>query len=213
MISGYLGGRTFLHRLPAGLKLAALAVLSLLILPLDDPRLLGCALAVTLAVYAGLGRPALARLGMLRPLLPLLALMVLLQAWSGDWTGAGFAAGVASVLRILLMVLLADLVTLSTPLQQMMDVLETILTPLRPLGASPRKLALAVALVLRFVPVLLASWRGREEAWRARSTRRPSLALVPGFLAETLRLADHVAEALDARGFARSPGPRRRDDL
>lgn len=207
MMSGYLSGRSLLHRLPAGLKLGALALLSILILPLDDPRLLAGALAATLALYASLGRPALARLRTLRPLAPLLALMFVLQAWSGDWTSAGFAAGAASVLRILLMVLLADLVTLSTSLQQMMDALETVLAPLRPLGASPRKLALAVALVLRFVPVLLAAWRAREEAWRARSTRRPSLALVPGFLAETLRLADHVAEALDARGFGRGRGP------
>lgn len=207
MMSGYLSGHSLLHRLPAGLKLGALALLSILILPLDDPRLLAGALAATLALYAALGHPALARLWTLRPLVPLLALMFVLQAWSGDWTAGGFAAGAASVLRILLMVLLADLVTLSTSLQQMMDALETLLTPLRPLGASPRKLALAVALVLRFVPVLLAAWRAREEAWRARSTRRPSLALVPGFLAETLRLADRVADALDARGFGRGRGP------
>lgn len=207
MMSGYLAGHSLLHRAPAGLKLAGLALLSLLILPTDDPWLLGGAMGATLGVYAALGRTALARIMLLRPLVPLLALMFMLQAWAGAWTAAGFEAGTASVLRILLMVLLADLVTLSTPLQQMMDALETALTPLHPLGLSPRKLALAMALVLRFVPVLLAAWRAREEAWRARSTRRPGLALMPGFLAETLRLADRVAEALDARGFGRGRGP------
>ncbi|WP_341989247.1 energy-coupling factor transporter transmembrane component T [Azorhizobium sp. AG788] len=207
MMSGYLAGHSILHRLPAGLKLFALALLSLLILPMDAPWRLAGALVLTLAVYAALGRAALARVGLLRPLVPLLVLMFVLQAWAGDWTSAGLEAGMASVLRIVLMVLLADLVTLSTPLQHMMDALETVLRPLRPLGVSPRKLALAVALVLRFVPVLLSAWHAREEAWRARSTRRPSLALIPGFLADTLRLADRVAEALDARGFGRGRGP------
>ncbi len=201
MMSGYLSATSLLHRLPAGVKLAALAGLSLLILPADDPRLLGGALVLALCVYAALGRRALRRLMLLRPLLPLLVIMFALQAWAGEWTRAGYAAGLASALRILLMVLLADLVTLSTPLQAMMDTLERLLTPLARFGASPRKLALAVALVLRFVPVLMASWHARQEAWRARSTRRPSLALLPGFLAETLRLADQVADALDARGF------------
>ena len=66
-----------------------------------------------------------------------------------------------------------------------------------PLGAC----ALAVALVMRFVPVLLTRWRAREEAWKARTRRRVPLTLVAAFLADILQLADHVAEALDARGF------------
>jgi biotin transport system permease protein len=32
--------------------------------------------------------------------------------------------------------------------------------------------------------------------------------LIAAFVAETLQLADHVAEALDARGFDASPTPR-----
>jgi biotin transport system permease protein len=51
------------------------------------------------------------------------------------------------------------------------------------------------------VPVLLANWQARAEAWRARTGRRVSIRLVAPFVAETLRLADQVGEALDARGF------------
>ncbi|WP_029005103.1 energy-coupling factor transporter transmembrane component T [Azorhizobium doebereinerae] len=203
MMSSYLPGHSPLHRLPAGAKLLALAGLSLLLLPADSALLLAGALLAVLLAYAALGRRALARLALLRPLGPVLLLMVLLQAWAGDWSRAAVGAGFAVALRILLMVLLADLVTLSTPMQDMMDALERVLRPFERFGVAPRKLALAVALVVRFVPVLLSAWRAREEAWRARSTRRPALALVPGFLAQTLRLADHVADALDARGFGR----------
>ncbi len=211
MISGYLPGRSPLHRLPAGWKLAGLAGLSVLLLPAQSPLLLGAGLAAVLCAYAALGRPALARLGLLRPLLPILALMLVLQLWAQDWSPAGLVSGLVIVMRILLMVMLADLVTLSTPLQDMMDVLEWLASPLRRLGLEPRRLALAVALVLRFVPVLLASWQARTEAWRARSPRRPGLALLPGFLIQTLRLADRVAEALDARGFARHDTGRSRE--
>ncbi|MGU3492625.1 CbiQ family ECF transporter T component [Xanthobacteraceae bacterium A53D] len=209
MMSGYLPGRSPLHRTPAGLKLAILAGLSILLLPATSLPLLGGALALVLAIYAGLGRRALARLALLRPLAPLLLIMFVLQLWAADWTSAGLLLGSVVVLRVLLMVLLADLVTLSTPMQDMMAVLERLLSPLARFGAAPRKVALAVALVIRFVPVLLAAWKGREDAWRARSTRRPGLALVPGFLTQTLRMADRVAEALDARGFGRTDkGPR-----
>ncbi|GGF52101.1 ABC transporter permease [Azorhizobium oxalatiphilum] len=203
MMSGYLPGRSPLHRLPAGVKLAALALASIALLPAKSLPLLVFGLALVLLAYAALGRRALARLTLLRPLAPVLAFMLLLQAWAGGWTPAGLMDGIAVTVRVLLMVLLADLVTLSTALEDMMAVLERLLAPLRRFGVSPRKLALAVALVIRFVPVLLAAWRGREEAWRARSTRRPSFSLLPGFLAHTLRLADQVAEALDARGFGR----------
>ncbi len=80
---------------------------------------------------------------------------------------------------------------------------------LRPLGVNPRKVALAAALVLRFVPVLAARWRAREEAWRARTRRRVPPRLVAAFLADVLRLADQVAESLDARGFDTAADRRR----
>lgn len=201
MIGGYLSGTSPLHRLPAGVKLIALAVLSILILPLTDPLLLALALAGIVMVYASFGRAGLDRIARWRSLLPLLAIIAVLQVWA-----ASVEVAAASVLRIAVMVLLADLVTLSTRLQDMMDALAVPLRPLERFGLDPQRLSLAVALVLRFVPVLLETWRGREEAWRARSPRRPGLVLVGAFFSGALRAADQVAEALDARGFG-TPKP------
>ena len=99
------------------------------------------------------------------------------------------------------MLLLADLVSMTTTMTALMDVLAPFFNLLRPLGVNPRKMALAVALVLRFVPVLLTRWRAREEAWKARTHRRVPVRLVAVFLADILQLADRVAESLDARGF------------
>ncbi|MFG1393310.1 energy-coupling factor transporter transmembrane component T family protein [Xanthobacter agilis] len=197
MIGGYLPGRSLLHRLPAGAKLIGLALLSVLLVPLDDPFVLALALAGVVLVYAGLGRAGVARLFQWRALLPVLVVIGALQLWATTPTVAA-----ASLLRILLMVLLADLVTLSTRLQDMMDALMVALRPFERFGLDARRLSLAVALVLRFVPVLIASWHGRAEAWRARSPRRPGLALVGAFFTGALKGADQVAEALDARGFS-----------
>ena len=202
MMTDGLAPPTWLHRVSAGFKLAALAVLSALLLPIGDGRILACALALVLAVYAGFGRVGLARLKLLRPLLPLLLVVGGVQAVSGGWQAAAVVT-----LRLLLMLLLADLVSMTTTMSALMAALAPALRCLRPLGVNPRKLALAVALVLRFVPVLLTRWREREEAWKARSRRRIPPRLVAAFVADILQLADRVAEALDARGFDRPPSP------
>lgn len=199
MMGGYLARTTWLHRLPAGLKLAIIAVISLALLPVQDWRWLALCLVIVGAVYVALGREAMRRLGLFKPLLPLLVIIGGLQGLSNRWED-----GASMVLRLLVMVLSADLVTMTTTMTALMQAVEPLFRLLRPLGVNSRKIALAVALVLRFIPVLLANWRAREEAWRARSRRRVPLKLVVLFLIETLRLADHVGEALDARGYGRT---------
>lgn len=198
MIAGFLARPTWLHPVPAGVKLIALFVPSFAILPVDDWRLLAAALALTSALYASLGFEALKRLAGFRPLLWLLAIIFVLHALMGDWqTGAG------AVLRLLMMILLADMVSMTTTVQDMMQALMPLLRLLRPFGVNPKKLSLAVSLAIRFVPVFSAQWQARAEAWRARTGRKPSLRLIGPFLADTFRMADNVAESLDARGFAR----------
>ncbi|HEY8581225.1 MAG TPA: energy-coupling factor transporter transmembrane component T, partial [Beijerinckiaceae bacterium] len=122
--------------------------------------------------------------------------IALLQAWSLGWPAA-----VAAVARLAAMIMVADLVTATTPMLAMMDTIAPLLAPLRLVGLDARRLSLAFALVLRFVPVLLDDWRKREEAWRARTGRRASIRLLAPWAADLLRLADRVSEAIDARGF------------
>jgi biotin transport system permease protein len=198
MMSGYLARATWLHRLPAGLKLLIVAGLSMVLLPVRDWQFLALGLAVVAGVYGALGRDALRRLGLFKPIIPLLIIIGGLQSLSSRWED-----GASVVLRLLVMVLVADLVTMTTTMSALMDAVEPLFRLLRPLGVNSRKIALSVALVLRFIPVLLANWRAREEAWRSRSRRRIPLRIIVLFLIETLRLADHVAEALDARGYGR----------
>jgi biotin transport system permease protein len=99
-------------------------------------------------------------------------------------------------------VALANFVTMTTRLSDMLAVFQRLAQPMRPLGLSPRRLALVLALTVRFIPVMLDRLAQISEAWAARSPRRPRWrVLVPATLA-ALDDADRVAEALRARGGA-----------
>ncbi|WP_371345103.1 CbiQ family ECF transporter T component [Ancylobacter sp. IITR112] len=197
MISLYLPERTWLHAIPAGAKLLALALISLIAAPLDSlPWLAGLLLAV-LALYASLGKPALAQIALLRPLWPLFLILLAFHWWNGDPR-----AGLVVLARILAMVLLANAVTMTTRMDAMMDAVEPLLRPLALVGVSPRAVALAVAMMIRFVPLLFALWEALNESWRARTGRRGGWRLLAPFCIQTLRLSHHTAEALAARGGA-----------
>jgi biotin transport system permease protein len=187
---------TVFHRLPAGAKLAALALAAVLLFRLGTPAGLGAAAAGLALLYLAAGA-AFARHGlvMLRPLWPFLLILAAWHLWTGDLRG-GLVVG----LRLVAAVALANLVTMTTRLSDMIAVLERLAAPLGRLGLPPRRLALALALAIRFLPVMIDRLAAIREAWRARSPRRPGWrVLLPAAMA-ALEDADRVAEALRARG-------------
>ncbi|WVN42005.1 energy-coupling factor transporter transmembrane component T [beta proteobacterium MWH-UniP1] len=194
MISLYISQPTWLHKWRAGAKLLMLAACSIAVLPVGDWRVLlaGCA-AVSL-VYISLGRVGLNRWLALRALLFLILGLGVFQALVMTWQD-----GLLSVFRILFMVMLADLVTATTPMQDMIRAVMPVLKPLSVLGLKPDRLALAVALVIRFVPVLFAQWQSQSDAWRARSNRSPGIKLFAPFMSEALKRTDQIAESIAAR--------------
>lgn len=197
MISLYLAQRTWMHDVPAGWKLAALALLSLLVTPFDNLPMMAAMVAVVLALYASLGREALRQIALLRPIVPLLAILFAIHWWNGDPR-----LGLVAVLRLVGMMLLANAVTMTTRMDEMMDVIEPVLTPLGWFGVPPRTVALAVAMMIRFVPLLFALWEALNESFRARTGKRGGWRLLAPFCIQTLRLSHHTAEALAARGGA-----------
>lgn len=188
---------TPLHRLPAGLKLALLAVLTVVLFRLTSPLALAAALAGIAGLHLAFGRPFAAHaLRMLRPLWPFVAVVAVWHLWTGE-----ALQGAAILLRMLAAVAAANLVTMTTRLSDMLAAIEWIARPLAPV-LPPRRLALAVALVIRFIPTLSDRMQAIRQAWAARSPRRPGWrVLVPATLA-ALDDADHAAEALRARGGA-----------
>jgi len=198
MIGRPLSKRTWLHFLPAGVKLLFVAMATIIFFWVQNPIVLLISLGLVLSVYFAAGREAVLRLKLFRFLLPILIIVGLFQ-----FASSGFFDALTSVSRLALMILIADLVTMSTPMMEMMDAFLPVLYPLRYIGLDPAQLALAFALVIRFVPVLLDDWMRRREAWCARGGSRGSWRLVAPWIAGLLSIADRIAESLDARGFRR----------
>lgn len=195
---------TWAHKLPAGLKLALLSLVTALLFATENPAILGAAALAVAALYLTGGTAFFrAGLGNLRVLWPFLLLIAL---WHGA-TGQ-IAAGLAVALRLLAALSLANFVTMTTRLADMVDVLTLLLGPFRRFGLSTRALELSIALVIRFTPAIADKGRLLTLAWRARSPRRPGWRLVMPMAALALDDADHVAEALRARGGLVEPARR-----
>ncbi len=188
--------KTRAERWPAALKLAALALVSVLVVIFDSIPVLLAALVAVCVLYA-LPGPAFLRAGLraLRMLIPFILLLAVWHLWTGD-----LQVGLQITLRMLVLVGLANLVTMTTPLQGLVDVVHHLGAPFRAIGLRTRTVEIALPLVIRFTPVLTDKATQLRQAWRARSRRRPGWRIVFPLVIQALDDADHVAEALRARG-------------
>jgi len=175
-----------------------LSLWTLLLFRLSDPAALLAALAAVVALQAT-GGPAFALYGarLLRPLWPFILIVGLWHGWTGD-----LSTGATVILRLIAAVAAANFVTMTTRLSDMIAVIETLARPLAVFGLSPRRLALALALVIRFIPVMAERMAQIGDAWSARSPRRPRWRIMVPTTLAALDDADHAAEALRARGGA-----------
>ncbi len=187
---------TPLHRLRAGPKLLALVVWTATVMMIDRPEvLLGC-LALTLLAYAVCGwRFTRAGLRVLRPVLPLLLVIALWHLWLEE-----VRAGAVMVLRFGTAILAANLVTMTSRLDALAAVLAWVAAPLRHVGLPPAVPAMAVALMIRTVPVTAERYARLTDAWRARATGKPRWRVVTPTLLGALDDSERLADALRARG-------------
>ncbi|MGI5130672.1 energy-coupling factor transporter transmembrane component T family protein [Pseudonocardia sp. CA-107938] len=204
MLSIYHDARTPVHALPAWLKLACLLGAGIGLFLVTDPWVLGgflLAVAVGFVVARVPARLAARQIGIA---LPFLAIILVVQVLVGGWLAA-LVVG----LRILTLLALAGLVTLTTRADALIAVVEAALAPLRPLGVRPERVGMVVLMTIRFVPVLREHADGVRAAQRARGVERSIVFLTP-LLVKTLRTADGLAQALDARGVDPGRAPRQR---
>ena len=189
---------TWAHRWPAKVKMAGLCLWTVLLFQLSTPLALSLALLATLALITSCG-PVFTRraLRLMLPLWPFLTVVALWNLLTGDPQG-----GAVVILRLLTAILAANFVTMTTLLSQMIAVLTRLSSPLRLVGLQPKTLALAVALVVRFIPIMILRLSDIRDAWSARSTRRPGWRISVPAVLSALDDSDRVAEALRARGGA-----------
>ncbi len=183
------------HRWPAGLKLGLLCTFTVWLFAAPHLWWLIASCATVTACYAFGGRLFMVQgLKMLRPLWFFVVFVALWHAWSGDWT-----VGATVIMRLVTALAAANLVTMTTGLAPMIRVVEWLARPLAPI-LPPRRLALALALVIRFIPVLGHHAGTLAEAWRARSPKPARWRILPPLTLSAIDEEDRVAEALRARG-------------
>ena len=185
---------TWLHRVPATLKILALSFGGSALAFVQDWRWLAAGFALAFVAYASMGWLAWRQARHLRPIVLAAVMIAAFHALQGAPT-----VGVASALRLTTCVILASILTLSTRFDELLDVLEKLLRPVQVLGVPTARLALALALVLRFVSVFHQRWQCLDDAHRARTGRAGGLRLLPPLTIRALQAAEHVADALTAR--------------
>lgn len=195
LLGAYVPGDSAVHRAPAGVKLVLLAagLLLIAVLPGAVPVVTGAVLVVGLAALAGVGARRLA--AQVRPLLWLLVPLAALQVWLAGPARAALVTG-----GLVVAVAAAGLVTLTTRTDALLDALVRVLGPLRPLGVDPERVALVLALAVRSVPVLAGIAGQVQQARAARGAERSLRAFAVPFVIRSLRHADRLGEALEARG-------------
>lgn len=196
MLTGiYTPGTSWLHRARPGLKLFALLVLTTALIAVATPLAVavGAVLVLACAASARLGPAVLA--AQLRPLRWILVVLVAFQWWAGGWHQVVVIVG-----GLVVAVTAAGLVTATTTVSAMQDLAVSLSRPLRPLGVDPERTGLLFALAMRAVPVVLEAVREAQAARVARGLARSPRALLVPVVVRTVRHAEHVGEALAARG-------------
>jgi biotin transport system permease protein len=209
MLSLYVPGTSLVHRAPAGLKLAVLAVLGGALFA--TARLELVAAAFVLVVAAGLlvaRLPSRVLTAQVRPVwIWLAALFAVHLLVTGPLVGA------VAVLRLLTLVVAAAVVTATTRVTALVAMIEWLTSPLRVFGVRPARIGLVIAMTLRFIPLVSDRAARIREAQAARGADRLRPAMIVPLLVQVLRMATTVGEALDARGAGDVPARRGRQAI
>lgn len=195
----YRPGTTWLHRLGPGVKVVGLAIV---LLPLLIFRSLPSFVVTSLVAVALYRSASLSWATLWAQARPMRWVVVILIAahvvLSG---GSAWIEGVVIAGTIVVAVVLAALVTLTTPMTEMIDAIERWLQPARRFGVNPERVAMVFALTIRSIPIVAGFAADIRAAQRARGVQRSIRAYGVPLVVRSLRHADALGEALVARGL------------
>lgn len=192
----YRPGASVVHRLPAGAKLAGLAVVGALSVLVGTPLRTAVLVVCVLAGYVVARLPLSLLWASVRPLLWVAVPLGVFQVVVTGWERAVVIVGV-----IVAMVLLANLVTLTTRTTDLIDVVVGLARRLRFTGVDPERVGLVLSLGIRCVPLVLELASEVREAQHARGRAASARAFAVPLIVGALRRADEMGDALAARGF------------
>jgi biotin transport system permease protein len=194
MGSLYSDQHTWLHSVPAGVKLAFLALLGTGVFLTSS--LFGLLASATgcVVIFASLGRATLRAKPLLLGLLVASVLIGVFHMYMQQPM-----VGVVSVLRLLSTTLMGMALTLTTRYTDLLRVFEWLLAPLRHVGVQPERLSLQVALMLRFTEHFFVVWRRLDDAHRLRTGKAGGFKILAPLTIQMLVAARHVADVLHLR--------------
>jgi biotin transport system permease protein len=191
-------GSSVVHRAPPAAKLLALLGLGIASAWLQQRWwAVLIALGGVLVGYLAAGFSAWLMLRQLRPMAFILLFTAAMHVWVADWQRA-----VAVATMIAALVAMAALITLTTPMTALVDVLVRAAGPLRRFGVDPERVGLILLLGVRCVPVVTGIASQVRQAQIARGAARSYRAFAVPLLVRAIRDAEAIGEALVARGFA-----------
>lgn len=196
MLPLYIHRGTRIHRLPAGVKILLSLAGGLALVAVNDIAVLAGLIGVIILLYVAARLPLGAVFAALRPVLVICGFIFALQL-----AVSGLPQAAAAALRIIALVLLTSLVTLTTRLSDMLDTLTFAARGLAPLGIDPPKIALAVGLTIRFIPMLLHDVQEVQNARKTRGGKGFSIFTTGPLIIKILRMTDALGNAIAARGF------------
>ncbi len=190
---------------PAGSRLEALAVgwKYALLLGLTIPAiavgqwwfsLVSMAVTLTILLRARVGLRRAVTLG--RSMIVVCILIVAVQALAGQ-----AVAGIVVVANLVLALYATRLLTLTTPIPELVDGIAIASRPLRLFHVDPDRIALAVAVMVRSLPHLLGAFDEVRDAATARGIRRNPVAYVAPVVVRAVAYAHATGDALAARGL------------
>lgn len=195
LLGVYQPGRSLLHRLPVGPKIAGLSVFSLAVVLVRSlpAAVVFLAFAVVLALVARIDLGLLAR--SLRSVVVVALVFAALQ-----WLLYGWAKAGETLLDLVALALAAIVVTTTTPVNDMLDAFIRWITPLRRFGVDTERVALTIGLAIQAIPGTVALAIETRDAARARGLRHPRAYLTP-FVIRVVARAHETGDALQARGI------------
>lgn len=196
MLTGaYVPGDSLVHRARPGVKVLLLAALTLALFVRPGPVPAAVGAVVVLGAYVVARVPAAVAWEQARPLRWFVAVLFAFQVWASGWLTAAVTCA-----NLVIAVLAASLVTLTTPVQEMLDAAVSAAGRLRRFGVDPERLGLALALTIRSIPVVTRMAEQTREARSARGLDRSIRAFATPLVVRTVRHAQRVGDALVARG-------------
>lgn len=185
---------TWLHRWAAGTKLLLLGIFGTLLFLTPNPWPLAAAVLACAALWWSLGAATQVARRLMRSVIIAALLVAAFHVFMQH-----YALAAVSALRLVCASALGIALTLTTRPTDLIDVLERLLKPLSVLGLSPERIALQIALMLRFTEHFFVQWKKLDDAHRLRTGRAGGLCLIAPLTIHMLQATRRVADALWVR--------------